>query len=239
MSPDVVKLQEDLIQMTRELAGAGDTATGLVDAENASGRAILAVQQASQAPMMEQKESTKNFIEDLANIYLEYLIVYSEDGIMMEEEIIDPYTGEQSIQMVNVPQYVLEELKASVRVDITPKGIYDKFAQEQSLENYLVNGLFNIQRLPELKAYVESLEDDSVSPKLKLEKVIKRMEEEQAKIAAIEAEAQLMQEKAQQFIYGDPDDQASQIAEAQRQLMAQEEEVKATEKKQAEEAEKK
>jgi hypothetical protein len=196
--------------------------------------------------MMEQKETCKNFIEDLANIYLEYLIVYSEDGIMMEEEIIDPYTGEQSIQMVNVPQYVLEELKASVRVDITPKGIYDKFAQEQSLENYLVNGLFNIQRLPELKAYVESLEDDSVSPKLKLEKVIKRMEEEQAKIAQIEAEAQLMQERAQQFIYGDPDDQASQMAEAQRQLMAQEkepikgeEEVKATEKKQAEEAEKK
>ena len=78
MSPDVVKLQEDLIQMTRELAGAGDTATGLVDAENASGRAILAVQQASQAPMTEQKESYKNFVEDLARIYLEYLIVYSQ-----------------------------------------------------------------------------------------------------------------------------------------------------------------
>ena len=243
MSPDVVKLQEDLIQMTRELAGAGDTATGLVDAENASGRAILAVQQASQAPMMEQKESCKTFIELLARIYLDYLIVYSEDGIMMEEEIVDPVTGENSIQMVNVPQFVLEELKASVKVDITPKGVYDKFAQEQSLENYLTNGLFNIQRLPELKAYVEALDDDSVSPKMKLEKIIKRMEEEQAKIAQIEAEAQLMQERAQQFIMGDPDDQASQMAEAQMQLQEEsikgEEEVKAKEKKQAEEAEKK
>jgi hypothetical protein len=189
--------------------------------------------------MMEQKESCKTFIEHLARIYLDYLIVYSEDGIMMEEEIIDPVTGENSIQMVNVPQFVLEELKASVRVDITPKGVYDKFAQEQSLENYLTNGLFNIQRLPELKAYVEALDDDSVAPKLKLEKIIERMEEEQAKIAQIEAEAQLMQERAQQFIMGDPDDQASQMAEAQRQLMAAEEEVKTTEKKQAEEAEKK
>ena len=242
MSPDVVKLQEDLIQMTRELAGAGDTATGLVDAENASGRAILAVQQASQAPMMEQKESCKTFVENLARIYLEYLVVHSADGINMEEEIIDPVTGEQSVQIVNVPQFVLEELKASVKVDITPKGVYDKFAQEQSLENFLMNGLFNSQRLSELKAYVESLDDDSVAPKLKLEKVVKRMEEEQAKIAQIEAEAQLMQQRAQQFLMSDPDQQASQIADARMQMeqpVQGEEEVKAIEKKQAEEAEKK
>jgi hypothetical protein len=163
MSPDVVKLQEDLIQMTRELAGAGDTATGLVDAENASGRAILAVQQASQAPMMEQKESFKSFVEWLARIWLEYMIVYAEDGINMEEEIIDPYTGEQSIQMVKVPQYILEQLQATVRIDVTPKGIYDKFAQEQTLENFLTQGLFHANRVGELKAYVESLDDDSVA----------------------------------------------------------------------------
>ena len=239
MSPDVVKLQEDLIQMTRELAGAGDTATGLVDAENASGRAILAVQQASQAPMMEQKESFKNFIEDLARIWLEYLIVYADDGLNMEEEVIDPYTGEQSIQMVKVPQYLLEQLQATVRIDITPKGVYDKFAQEQSLENFLTQGLFASQRLSELKAYVDALEDDSVAPKLKLEKVIERMEEEQAKIAAIEAEAQMMQQRAQQFLMSDPDDQAEQMAQAalMNQASEGEEEVKATEKKQAEEAE--
>ena len=241
MSPDVVQLQQDLIQMTRELAGAGDTATGLVDAENASGRAILAVQQASQAPMMEQKESLKNFIEDLARIWLEYLIVYADDGLNMEEEVIDPYTGEQSIQMVNVPQFLLEQLQATVRIDITPKGVYDKFAQEQTLENFLTQGLFASQRLSELKAYVDALEDDSVAPKLKLEKVIERMEEEQAKIAAIESEAQIMQQRAQQFLMGDPDEQASQMAQAMmmNQPIEGEEEVKAIEKKQAEEAERK
>jgi hypothetical protein len=191
--------------------------------------------------MMEQKESFKKFVEDLAKIWLEYLIVYSEDGLNMEEEVIDPHTGEQTIQMVNVPQFVLEQLQATVRIDITPKGVYDKFAQEQSLENFLVQGMFNVQKLPELKAFVESLEDDSVAPKLKLEKIIERMEEEQAKIAAIEAEAQLMQQRAQQFIMGDPDEQASQMAEAMmmNQPINGEEEVKAIEKKQAEEAERK
>ena len=127
MSPDVVKLQEDLIQVTRDLAGAGDTATGQVNPESASGRAILAVQQASQAPMTEQKESYKNFVEDIARIWLEYLIVHSVDGVNLEEEVTDPETGEQTVQIVNVPQVTLEQLKASVKIDITPKGVYDKF----------------------------------------------------------------------------------------------------------------
>lgn len=56
MSPDVRQLQEDLIQVTRELAGAGDIATGEVNPETASGRAILAVQQASQAPKLDSVE---------------------------------------------------------------------------------------------------------------------------------------------------------------------------------------
>ena len=54
MSPDVKQLQDDLIQVTRDLAGAGDVATGDVNPEDASGRAILAVQRASQNNMSEQ-----------------------------------------------------------------------------------------------------------------------------------------------------------------------------------------
>ena len=83
MSPDVRQLQEDLIQVTRDLAGAGDIATGQINPESASGRAILAVQQASQSTMSEQKETYKNFIEDLAKIWLDMLIVYNPEGIKL------------------------------------------------------------------------------------------------------------------------------------------------------------
>ena len=220
MSPDVVKLQEDLINVTRDLAGAGETATGQVNPESASGRAILAVQQASQAPMTEQRESYKAFVEDLARIWLEYLIVYSEDGVQMEEEIPDA-SGENYIQLVTVPQSVLKKLQASVKIDVTPKGVYDKFAQEQSLENFLTAGFFNIQRLGELKAYVKALDDDSVTPKMKLMEVIEAMEAEQQKIAMIEAQAQMMQQRAQAFLMEDPDGQADQMADAQMQLEAE------------------
>lgn len=222
MSPDVVKLQEDLINVTRELAGAGDTATGQVNPESASGRAILAVQQASQAPMTEQKETYKNFIEDLAKIWLEYLIVYSVDGVNLEETVTDE-NGEESIQLVKVPQSALEQLQATVKIDITPKSVYDKFAQEQTLENFLTNGMFHISRLSELKAYVNALDDDAVAPKVKLLEIIEGMEEEQRKIAEIESNAQMMQQRARQFLMEDPDGQAEQIADAQlKAIMAQE-----------------
>ena len=220
MSTDVKQLQEDLIQLTRELAGAGDIATGQVNPESASGRAILAVQQASQAPMMEQKESYKKFIEDVARIWLEYFIVYSADGINLEEKVIDPFTKEETVQIVTVPQSVLERLQATVKIDVTPKSVYDKFAQEQSLENFLTQGYFNVQRLAELKIYVKLLDDDSVVPKMKLLEAIKYMEEEQMRIAQIQAEAQEMQQRAYQFINGDADGQASQIADAMRMLQS-------------------
>ena len=237
MSPDVVKLQEDLIQVTRDLAGAGDTATGQVNPESASGRAILAVQQASQAPMTEQKESYKNFVEDIARIWLEYLVLYSEGGITLEEEITDE-NGMESVALVNVPQSALEQLQATVKIDVTPKGVYDKFAQEQTIENLLTQGLFTAQRVGELETYAKILDDDSVAPKMKILEAIEHIKEEQRKIAAIQAQAQMMQQRAQQFLMGDPDEQASMMAEAQMQLMAEasqqpiegEAEVKAKEK---------
>ena len=231
MSPDVKQLQEDLIMVTRELAGAGDTATGQVNPESASGRAILAVQQASQAPMTEQKESYKNFIEDIAKIDLEYLVVYSEDGVNMEEEVTDPMTGEEYVQMQNVPQSVLQQLKAVAKIDVTPKSVYDRFAMEQTMENFLMNGFFHPQRIAEFEPYVKALPDDSVAPKQDLLEGIENVKKTQMQIAQINAQAQLMQQRAAQFLMEDPDGQASQIAEARMALqqMPMEEEVIAEE----------
>lgn len=220
MSPDVKQLQDDLIQVTRDLAGAGDIATGNVNPEDASGRAILAVQQASQSPMTEQKESYKKCVEDIARIWLDYLIVHSVDGVNLEEAVTDPNTGEEFIQMVNVPQVTLQQLQATVKVDITPKGVYDRFAQEQTIENMLLQGLLSAQRVGELAIYAELLDDDSVAPKQKILEAVELIREEQARIAQIQAEAQAMQQRANMFLMEDPEAQAQQIADAQMQMPA-------------------
>ena len=212
MSPDVEKLQNELIQSTRELAGAGDIATGQINPESASGKAILAVQQASQQPLNEHLEYVKGFVEDLARIWLDMITVYN-DSVKLEEEIENPQTGEKETQLVTVQQTTLKELQATVKVDITPRGAFDKYAQEMSMENLLKNGYFSTQRIPELKLYVKTLDDDSVMPKQKLLDMIEEWEREQERIQMINMQAQMMQQRVNQFLSQDPNAQASQMNE--------------------------
>jgi DNA integrity scanning protein DisA with diadenylate cyclase activity len=74
-------------------------------------------------------------------------------------------------------------------------------------------GMFNAQKLPELKIYVSLLDDESVMPKEKMEEAIRLIEEEQQKIAMMNAQAQLMQQRVNQFLSDDPNAQASQMNE--------------------------
>lgn len=215
MSTDVSKTINDLISITRELKNSSDIATGGVNPTEASGKAILAVQQASQQPMTKQLTGLKMFIEDLARIWLDMWVTYSQDGMKLEEEKTDPTTGEEYVELVDIPSSVLENLKGTAKVDITPKSSYDKYARELTLENFLKAGYFNPQKLGELKVYAKILPDDAIAPKQDILKAIEIEEEEQRKIAQINAQAQIMQQRASQFINGDVEQQASQIADAQ------------------------
>lgn len=200
MSTDVDKLQNDLITLTRELAGAGDIATGEVNPESASGKAILAVQNASQMPMNEQLETLKDLVDKLARIWLDMWKTYAVDGLMVENEIKDELTGQTSTQMVNISYEILEKLQAEVKVDITPKSPFDKYAQEVSIENMLKAGYFNTEKLSELEVYVSLLDDDSAMPKQKLEEAIKHIKKMQERINMINQQAQEIQAMADKFM---------------------------------------
>ncbi|MBQ4642516.1 MAG: hypothetical protein IJB47_07915 [Oscillospiraceae bacterium] len=198
MSPDVRQLQEDMIRITRDLAGAGDSATGQINPETASGRAILAVQQASQAPMTEQKESYKNFLEDVARIWLEYLTVHCGDVLELEDIQSDPETGEEVVLSVQVSGDALRSLRSTVKIDVTPKGVFDRFAQEQTMENLLVKGLFQAGRVGELEVYANVLDDDAVAPKEKIRQAVAMIRAQQRAIADIQAQAQMLQQETMQ-----------------------------------------
>ena len=200
MSSDVEKVMNELISITRELAGAGDAATGDVNPESASGKAILAVQQASQMPITEQTLALKTTLEDLVRIWLDMWKAYATEGLVIDYETIDDLTGEKKSQPIKVPYTVLQELQANVKVDITPKSPYDKFAQELSLENMLKAGYFSSQRLSELEVYVDLLDDDSSMPKTKLLEAIKRMKAVQNRITEVQNQAQQLQMQAEQYL---------------------------------------
>lgn len=191
MSSDSEKLQTELINYSRDLNNAGDATTGNINPESASGKAILAVQNAQNQPLSDQLVGLKSFIEDIARIWFDMWKTYAEDGLIIQTEKKSTQTGELEAVNEQVPKFMLDALSTSVKVDITPKGAFDKYAQELSLENLFTTGKITFDE------YVESLDSDSVMPKVKLESILKKRKEAQEKINALEEEAEKMKMEAQ------------------------------------------
>lgn len=214
MSPDVEALQKDLIETTRLLENAGDITTGSVNPEQASGKAILAVQNASQQSLNPQVQGLKDFIEDVALNWLDIIVTYMDEGIILQAEVDEnPETGEKIYQSIKVPGSALKALKASVKIEITPMSVYDEYAQELAAENLLQKGWFAPDKLEQLEFYIDVLPAHSVMPKQTIKKRIKREKEKQARIAQINAEAQIMFQRANQFLQMDPVSQQAFIQE--------------------------
>lgn len=211
MSSDASNLQQELQQDTRELAGAGDTATGNVDPTQASGKAILAVKQASEQPLNEQTETYKTFIEDIARIWFDIYKAYKINGIEITLKYTDE-TGEEIKQLYTVSQEMLKESKTSLKVDITPRSPYDRFAQEQSLEALMSNQKITFEE------YVEALEEDSVMPKTKLEKILKKREEKNKQIFKMQQEMKQQEAEIEQRIIQDEKNSEQQFNNIQSEL---------------------
>lgn len=191
MSTDAKNLQDDLQNNTKDLEGAGDVATGTVDPTQASGKAILAVQQATQQPLNEQVESYKTFIEDIARIWYDMWKAYKIDGMQVMYEQDDGNGGTVEVPGV-FPYELLKRLDANIKIDITPKSPYDRFAQEQSIES-----LMTAQKIT-FEEYVEALPEDSVMPKYALQNILKKRQEKQRMIDIMQRKAQSMQAQLQQ-----------------------------------------
>ena len=207
MSSDANNLQQELIQTTRDLNNSSELATGNVNPEDASGRAILAVQQASNMPLGEQTLALKTMIEDLARIYLDMWKTYAEDGL----KVIDDSNPEE-ITVNQITVAMLEQLQATVRVDITPKSPYDKFAVEQSIENLFMQNKISFDE------YVKLLPEDSVMPKQKLEIIIKDRQDAQQEIAQMQSQADSIMNQTNQVMQDQEEianiqDAGNQIAE--------------------------
>lgn len=183
MSTDAEKVQAELINLSKDLSNVSEATTGNLDPSSASGRAILAVQQAQNQPLTDQVVALKKFLEDIARIWFEYWKKNSKDITVFYTEK-DPITGEDIISEEKVDRTVMNNLEAFVKVDITPRGAYDRYAQELSLENLMTGGFIDFEE------YVECLDADSVMPKTKLEKIINERKEKQAQIQAMDLEAE-------------------------------------------------
>ena len=153
ISGDAKALQEEMMQTTRDLANAGDNAMGNINPEQASGAAIAAVKDAQAVPLNEQKSAAKQFVEDIALIWLDMLTAYGVNGIDTEDGTI---TGE-----------MLEGLEPEIRVDVSDGNPYSRYARQQALDNALAAGYISFAE------YVDALDEDANAPKAKFAEILK------------------------------------------------------------------
>lgn len=173
ISSDAYQLQKELQEETQNLAGASDTVTGNVDPTQASGKSILAVQQASQQPINEQVEAYKDFIEDIALIWYAMLKANSVKGIELVREKKDYMNNTTTDQTYKMSYKELNKYDLDIKIETTPKSPFDKYAMEMSLENLLTAGQINFEE------FVNALPQDSAMPKAKLKQILKEREEKE------------------------------------------------------------
>ena len=168
ISSDADKLSNDLLQITKDLAGATDYALGNVNPEQASGTAIIAVRDSAQVPLSEQVARYRQWAEDVSLLWLDLWIAYNPDGISFMAD-----TEEGQIK-VDITQEELNALKPTVRIDVSPDNQWTKLAEQQSLDNLFMNNQLTLEE------YVEATPDNSSIPKAKLKAIIdKRKQQEQ------------------------------------------------------------
>lgn len=157
MTSDAANLQHELINITRELEGASDAATGQVDPTKASGEAIKAARDQSAINLNEQMAAYKQFVEDLAIIWYQMWKAYSPRGIMLLDKTV-------------IAPAELSDIEVDIRIDVSPSDPYSRLAREISLENALAKGHISFEE------YIWALDENSGVPKDKFNQILKRRE---------------------------------------------------------------
>lgn len=185
VSPDARNFTDELISLTKELAGAGDAATGQIDPTQASGTAIIATRDQAALPLNEQVARYRQFVEDVAVLWYDIWKAYNPNGLTVESE---DEMGNEELQVI--PPEVLDTMMINVRIDVSQNNPFSKYAQEQALMNLFATQAISFEEM------VEALDNDSVAPKGKLQDIIdKRGEKEKMKNALVQAMQQMEQQQ--------------------------------------------
>ena len=181
ISHDAKILTDELNLRTRELAGAGDAAIGMINPERASGTAIMAARDQAQLPLNRSVAEFRQFVEDVAAIWLNLWTVYNPNGIKFESVDSDGKTRSESISAAE-----LKDLRVKIRIDVYNAAPFSRFAQEQALEIALMSGHITFEE------YVSALDDSAIAPKSKFEKILKNRDLQPLEMSNLPPELQML-----------------------------------------------
>lgn len=201
-------LMDDIIEITQELSGSGDTTMGNIDLQRVAASAIVAVNDQAQSMHDDTVANLQLFVEDMANLWVELWQVFSPNGMtvvmnkpvtqpvidpMTGEPVVDPMTGQPKMETkeeevpVEITPEELDQIKPLTRIDVTKDNSFTREAQQQVIDGLLEKQLINLDEWCELAT------DTSPVPKHSLEQILERR-----KIEAQEQQQQMMEQQMQQ-----------------------------------------
>lgn len=139
MSQDAKVLSDELVDVTRTLAGASDAQLGNIDLSRVSGTAAQTIRDQQQLPLNEQQEMYQDFIENVALLWCELWKVYYPQGLEMDG--------------IKISAEELNAILPNVRVDIAEDTTLSRMAAQQELTNLFNNGKLTFAEY--VKAYPE------------------------------------------------------------------------------------
>lgn len=182
MNGEGTALQNEIIEMTRNLANASDSATGNVDPEKTSGKAISLVIDQNAVMLTEQNASFKQLCEDIALIWFDMWQAYETEGLALAYFVGDV----RAEGFLSADE--LKMLKVRIRIDVSNNNPWSVYANDQEALNLFSNGYISFSE------YVELLSDQN-HMKGKLQKIAEAREEQErlsAQSAPAESVAQAL-----------------------------------------------
>lgn len=143
MDGQVLEVIDLAIKYTKDTLGATDAALGNVKPDNTS--AIIAVQQASAIPLENIKQNLYQFIEDIGNIWLDFMAnYYGKRSIDVE------VLGKRQIEEFDFER--LKKMQFRIKIDVGPSSYWSEITAVQTLDNLLnsdkISFMQYLDRLP-------------------------------------------------------------------------------------------
>lgn len=153
---EATQFMQTIVEMTQSMLGGTSAALGDTRPDNTS--AIIALQRASAVPAEITKQNLYQSIEDLGNIYLEFMIAnYGSRTVkappldLQGLPISAPPTEAKTIEFDFA---TLREIPMSLRLDVGASSYYSEMASEATLSNLLMNNrISTVQFLERTPSY--------------------------------------------------------------------------------------
>lgn len=172
---DPKNYSDDLLSLTQELSGSGETAMGNINPNRVAASAIIAIRDQAALPLNEQVAKMKTFVEDLAKLWIELWMVYNPEGFDVLLTETDPLTGKEVQIMKKVTKTQLDQLKPEIRIDTSQDNPWTKEAEQNWLDSVLEKQHITFEE------YIDASPEHGIIPK---NKMLKLLEKRKALLAA-------------------------------------------------------